>query len=918
MPAEKKPENNQNQEKKEKQDKLIEVTDSNIGKVKMRDLSEEMKKSYLDYAMSVIVARALPDVRDGLKPVHRRVLYAMNELGLRSNVKFRKSATVVGDVLGKYHPHGDIAVYDTMVRMAQNFSLRYTLVDGQGNFGSMDGDSAAAMRYTESRMTKISEDMLADIEKNTVDFVPNYDGTRNEPRVLPAKVPQLLLNGTVGIAVGMASNIPPHNLGELIDGTIALIDNPDVTTEELVQYIKGPDFPTGGIVFGQEAVKAAYGTGRGKIIIRGVADIIEGKNGRFKIIVSEIPYQVNKADLIAKIADLVKNKKIESISDLRDESDRKSGVRIVIELKQNAYPKKILNKLYILTNLQVSYHFNMVALHDGIQPKTMTLKDMLDEFVLHRKEVITRRTQFDLDRAKERAHILEGLKKALDHIDEIIKTIKQSKDKSIAHKNLMENFGLSDKQAAAILEMKLSTLSGLERQKIVDELKEKLALIKKLTEILASETMIFGIVKDELLEMKEKYADERRTKIMPGSIEEFKVEDLVPNEQVIVTLTQDNYIKRVPVSTYRTQKRGGKGKSGMTTKQEDTVKKLIVTMTHNSILFFTNKGRVFKNKVFEIPAASRKAKGQALVNFLQLAPNEKITTVLCTDENLKGAKYLFMTTKQGMVKKTELEKFDNVRQTGLIAIKIRDNDELMWVLPTNGENEALIISKKGQSIHFSEKEVRPMGRAASGVRGIKLREGDEVISSNIIVAPDAEVFNITENGYGKRTSISEFTLQRRGGIGLRAAKVTSKTGNIVTTEVIYDLEKDIVVISSKGIVLRTEMRSVKRLGRDTQGVRIIKLNKDDKVASMTVFKKIAKKDLTNDKAPAHDETNKNPKLDLKTSEKPKVELVVKGKKIIAEQKDPIKIKSKDPKEIIKKDSKNKITEDKDKSPNYWG
>lgn len=944
----------QNDQKKEILPEEKRSVDLNIGNVKIRNLSEEMKKSYLDYAMSVIVARALPDVRDGLKPVHRRVLYAMHELGLKSNVKFRKSATVVGDVLGKYHPHGDVAVYDTIVRMAQSFSLRYPLIDGQGNFGSMDGDRAAAMRYTETRMTRISEEMLADIEKNTVDFLPNYDGTRTEPKVLPAKIPQLLLNGTLGIAVGMASDIPPHNLGELVDGLNAIIDNPEITTDELVQYVKGPDFPTGGVVFGSETIKAAYGTGKGKIIVRGVAEIEEEKSGRHRIMISEIPYQVNKAELIAKIAELVKAKKIDGISDLRDESDRKSGVRIVIELKQNAYPKKVLNKLYKHTNLQIAYHFNMVALLDGIQPKTMTLKDILEQFVFHRKKIVIRRTKFDLEKAKERAHILEGLKKALEHIDEIVKTIKQSKDKLIAHKNLVTRFKLTDKQTAAILEMKLSTLSGLERQKINNELKEKLKLIQDLSGVLKSEKKVLEIVKKELFEMKEKYADKRKTKIMPGGIKEFKVEDLVPNEQVVVTLTRDNYIKRVPIGTYQTQKRGGKGKSGMTTKEKDIVKQLIVTMTHNSILFFTSKGRVFKNKVFEIPSASRKAKGQALVNFLQLAPDERVTTILCTDGNLCDAKYLFMTTKKGVIKKTPLQKFENVRSSGLIAIKLKDSDELGWVLPSTGNDEFLIISAKGQSIHFSESDVRPMGRAASGVRGIRLREGDIVISSNVIKDDQAEVFSISENGYGKRTSIGEFTLQKRGGIGLRAAKVTQKTGSIIAVEVIYDIKKEVVVISSKGIVLRTEIRSVKRLGRDTQGVRIIRLNPDDKLASMTVFQKISKKEITSKGQSQNVQKNQNtrvisnkntskksdPKIqkpiqsNLHTTKKnnhisqnqkiikpqpkvrPKIDLYIKGKKVTREQKDIPQYSTKDIKSVLKKDIKNKPP--KDDSPNYWG
>lgn len=810
--------------------------DKHIGKLKPRVLETEMQESYLAYAMSVIVARALPDVRDGLKPVHRRVLYAMHELGLKPGTKYRKSATVVGDVLGKYHPHGDVAVYDTMVRLAQPFAMRYTMVDGQGNFGSMDGDSAAAMRYTEARLAKISDEMLSDIDKNTVDFVDNYDATRKEPAILPAKVPQLLLNGTIGIAVGMATTIPPHNLSELADGITALIENPDLTTEDLMEYIKGPDFPTGGIVYGTESIKGAYGTGRGKIIIRAVANIEEHKNGKFRIVVSEIPYQVNKAELIAKIAELVKLKKVEGITDLRDESDRKSGVRIVIELKQNAYPKKVLNKLYQFTNLQTSFHFNMLALVNGIQPKTLTLKDILDEFIKHRKLVVTRRTQFELDRAKERAHILEGLKKALDHIDEVITTIRESETKDIAYKNLIAKFGFSDAQTTAILEMKLSTLAGLERKKIEDELAEKLKIIAELTAILASEAKILGIVKDELAQTKEKYHDERRTKIMPGGITEFSVEDLVPNEQVIVTITKDNYIKRVPVSIYRAQKRGGKGKTGMDTKESDSILQLLVAMTHDNISFFTNYGRVFNSMVHEIPASGRQAKGQALVNFLQLKPDEKVTTALCfTGKKETDEKYLFMTTEQGVVKKTPIEQFKNIRKSGLICIKLQDKDRLNWVFATNGSNEISIVTRSGQSVHFNESEVRPMGRSAGGVRGIKLRTEDAVISTDVIQNEQAEIFTISEHGYGKRTPIGEFTLQKRGGIGLRAAKVSPKTGKLVSSKVIYSTEGDAVVVSKKGIVLRTALSSVKKLGRDTQGVRIIKPNDHDEVASMTVF-----------------------------------------------------------------------------------
>lgn len=843
------------------------IPDDNIGKINPRNIEQEMQESYLAYAMSVIVSRALPDARDGLKPVHRRVLYAMHEIGLTPNSKYRKSATVVGDVLGKYHPHGDIAVYDTLVRMAQSFSLRYPLIDGQGNFGSMDGDSAAAMRYTEARMSKITQEMLADIDKETVDMTDNYDGTRKEPVVLPAKIPQLLLNGTLGIAVGMATQIPPHNLSEVIDGTVALIGNSDLNTEDLIKYIKGPDFPTGGIVFGKDTILEAYGTGKGKIIIRGVAEIEEStKNNKSHIIISEIPYQINKADLIAKIAELVKNKKIEGITDLRDESDRKSGVRIVIELKNNAYPKKILNKLYTLTNLQTSYHFNMLALVDGIQPKTLTLKQIIEEFIKHRKEIVTRRTKYELNKAKDRAHILEGLKKALDHIDKIISLIKSSETKEIAHENLIKDFNLSDKQASAILEMKLSTLAGLERKKIDDELKEKLELIKKLTEILGSESKILNIIKKELLEIKEKYSDDRKTKIMSGGIKEFKMEDLVPNEQVVVTITKDNYIKKVPMSAYRSQKRGGKGKAGITTKEKDSVDQLLVTMTHNKILFFTDKGRVFCSMVYEIPTSGRKAKGQALVNFLELSSDEKVTSVLSYN-NMSDKKYLFMTTTNGYVKKTSIDKFSNVRRSGLVAIKLNENDKLRWVSPTSGNNEIILITKNGQSIHFNESQVREMGRSARGVRGIRLRPSDYLISANVIVDQKASIFTISEKGFGKRTTICEFTLQNRGGIGLRAARITSKTGKIVASQIVDNLEDDIVIISQKGIILRTSVKSVKKLRRDTQGVRLIKIANDDAVASMSIFSKEKEKETSNQQNLNFPRNNK-----FKTKEEDKVQI----------------------------------------------
>jgi len=808
------------------------------GLVQKRNIESEMKNSYLDYAMSVIVARALPDVRDGLKPVHRRVLFSMNELGLTSKAKYRKSATVVGDVLGKYHPHGDIAVYDSLVRMAQNFAMRYPLVDGQGNFGSIDGDNPAAMRYTEAKMKALSEEMLADIDKNTVNFSPNFDGSRLEPNVLPAKVPQLLLNGTLGIAVGMATNIPPHNLNEIIDGTIKVIDNPDISIDELMESIPGPDFPTGGEIFNPENVKMAYTTGKGPVLMRAVANIEEKKNGGFRIIVSEIPYQVNKAELISKIADLVKQKKIEGISDLRDESDRKEGVRIVIELKNNAYSKKILNQLYELTVMQSVFHVNMLALIDGLQPKILTLKNVLEEFIKHRRKVVRRRTEFDLSKAKDREHILEGLKKALDHIDEIIKIIKKSETKEVAHKNLIVNFKFSDKQSSAILEMKLSALAGLERKKIEDELEEKRKLIALLEKILASESEILKIIKNELSDIKEKYSDARRTKINKKNIGNFSDEDLIPNEQVIVSLTKSNYIKRVPVSTYRAQQRGGKGVAGMATKEEDSVDHLLVTSTLDDIMFFTDKGRVFNCKVYDIPSASRQAKGQAIVNILQISPEEKVTAVISLNvKNNNLNKYFFMGTEKGVVKKTEIDAYKNVRKTGIIAIKLNQGDELKWVSTTTGSDNIIMVTRNGQSINFYEKDVRSMGRSAAGVRGIKLKNDDEVIAMDISTNIESFVFTILENGFGKKTKIKNFNLQKRGGIGIRASKTSNKTGKVVEALVDSSEEGDIVIISKQGQVIRTSIKSVKQLGRDTQGVTMMRLNAGDKVSSMTILKK---------------------------------------------------------------------------------
>ncbi|HPH78907.1 MAG TPA: DNA gyrase subunit A, partial [bacterium] len=687
----------------------------NIGYIRQVNIVDEMEKSYLDYAMSVIVQRALPDARDGFKPVHRRILYVMHEIGLRYNTKFRKCATIVGDVLGKYHPHGDTAVYDSLVRMAQDWSLRYPLVWGQGNFGSMDGDSAAAYRYTEAKMQKIADEMLNDIEKDTVEWRDNYDGRLKEPSVLPSLLPNLLLNGSSGIAVGMATNIPPHNLGEIVDATVAYIDNPEITIDELMEFVKGPDFPTGGAIYGYEDIKNVYATGRGKIMVRAIAEIVETKNDKKKIIVHEIPYMVNKATLVEKIANLVKEKKIVGISDLRDESD-KDGVRIVCDLKKDAYANKILNQLYKYTPMQTSFPANVLALVDEIQPKVLTLPMALEYFISHRHEVVVRRTKFELRKAEERAHILEGLKKALDVIDEVIATIKKSANREEAHKNLVKKFGFSDIQTNAILDMRLQTLAGLERKKILDELAELIKKIKELQEILASDEKVKKIIKDELLTLKQKYSDARRTKVYKNPLGKLESEALIPNEQVIVSVTRGGYIKRLPSDTYKAQKRGGKGVIGMTMKEEDVVDHFLVTYNHDDILFFTSSGRVFQSKVYEIPLASRQAKGLAAVNLLQLGPEEKISGVITIDDYRRG-KYLFMATKKGRVKKTEMRYFKKVRKSGLLAIKLNPDDELKWVKVTYGMDEVMLVTKKGQSIRFKEGDVRGMGRNASGVRG---------------------------------------------------------------------------------------------------------------------------------------------------------------------------------------------------------
>ncbi|MFH1583338.1 MAG: DNA gyrase subunit A [Candidatus Falkowbacteria bacterium] len=811
------------------------------GIVDPQPINEEMRKSYLDYAMSVIVSRALPDVRDGLKPVHRRILYAMWSIGLRAGARFRKSATVVGEVLGKYHPHGDTAVYDSMVRMAQDFSMRYTLVRGQGNFGSMDGDRAAAMRYTEAKLSAIAEELLFDIEKNTVNFIPNFDGSHQEPLVMPAKLPNLLLNGAMGIAVGMATNIPPHNLRELTDAITHLISNPEATVEDLMQFVKGPDFPTGGVIYNQKDILQAYATGKGGIVMRGVAEAVENKNGMFQIIISEIPYQINKSTLVEKIAELVKDKKIEGIKDLRDESD-KDGVRVVVDLKKDAYPKKILNSLFKMTQLQETFHVNMLALVDGIQPKVLTLKMVLEEYIKHRTEVVKRRTQFDLDKARERAHILEGLMIALNNIDAVIKIIKASRDKEIAKVNLMKKFKLSERQTIAILDMKLSTLANLERLKIANELKEKLALIKELKSILKSTLRIKDIIKKEIKDLSEKFGDDRKTKVITHGVKEFSTEDLVPNEDAVVMMTRDGYIKRTTPDTFKVQGRGGKGVIGLTTKEEDMVEFMFTTMTHNDLLFFTTKGRVFQLKAYEIPQAQRTAKGTPIVNFLQLAGGEKITSVLPLDK-LAKSKYLFFATEKGLVKKVKIDAFSNVRRSGLIAIKIKDDDLLIWAKPTDGNDHIELVTAQGQAIRFKESDVRDMGRNAAGVRGIRLKKKDDTVVGMGVIKNDKEkikkyqLLAISEHGFGKRTPIGLYKVQGRGGSGIKTAKVTFKTGKLISAFVVNAevmADKDMIIISEKGQVIRLTFKTVSQLGRDTQGVRLMRFKEiSDKVACVT-------------------------------------------------------------------------------------
>jgi len=824
--------------------------DSVRGNVTQREIVTELKESYIDYAMSVIVSRALPDVRDGFKPVHRKVLYAMNELGLGASAKFRKSAAVTGDVLAKYHPHGDVAVYETMVRMAQDFNMRYPLINGQGNWGSIDGDGAAAMRYTECKLTKIGELMLQDIDRDTVKFVDNYDGTRQEPVVLPAPLPQLLLNGTLGIAVGMATNIPPHNLTEVLDASIHLLDHPKAETEDLFEFIQGPDFPTGGIIYDQKEIISAYSQGKGSILMRGKADVVEKKDGAEQIVITEIPYQVLKSTLVEDLANLVTEKKVEGIKDIRDLSDRE-GMRIVIDVKRGFEPQRILNRLYKFTNLQKSFHLNLLALVDGIQPEILSLSDVLKYFIKHREEVVTRRTKFDLEKAKERAHILEGLMIALKNIDEVIKVIKKSADKEEAKANLIKKFKLSERQAVAILEMRLQTLVGLERQKIEEELKALMDLIKELMAILKSPEKLKAIIKKEFVDMKEKFGDKRRTKVVKGKLGEITEVDLVPLEETIVTLTTGGYIKRINPATYKIQKRGGKGIMGMKTMQDDIVEHFICASTHDNLMFFTDSGKVFQTQVYEIPEGTRVARGRGVMNFLELSTEEKVLSLIPMQKPAPGKpvngtlgfekdKYLVMVTKNGRIKKTALTEFENVRKSGIISIKLEKGDSLRKVVKTSGEDDIILATKNGNSIRFKEKDIRPMGRSAAGVKGLRLKGNDEVIGMNVIEKkPGKQYFLIVmENGYGKRTDVSQYKTQGRGGSGIKAAKITSKTGPVVMSSILEDVadEEDLIVISRKGQVIRTSVKSISLLGRATQGVRIMRLDEGDKVASGACLK----------------------------------------------------------------------------------
>lgn len=832
----------QQQEHKPVEGEVLTQTDHSHSKtVEIRTVEDVMEDNFLRYSMSVIVDRALPDVRDGMKPVHRRIVYVMDKMGIGPASKTVKSAQIVGEVMGKYHPHGDSSIYDAMVRMAQDWVGRYPLVQGQGNFGSMDGDPPAAMRYTEAKMTRVSEALLADIDKETVDFRDTYDATHQEPVVLPAKLPNLLLNGQVGIAVGMATNIPTHNLGEIVDATVALIDNPEATLDDLMKYIKGPDFPTGAVVYGGAPMRQAYATGRGSVTIRAVANIEEAKRGRHQIIVTEMPYGVNKATLIEKIADLVHDKKLTTISDLRDESARGS-VRVVIELKKDAYPKKVLNQLYKLTALQTNFHYNMLALVEtgtnpvALQPRVLGLHDILHEFIKHRQKVVRRRTEYELRKAKERAHILEGYKIALDHIDEIIRTIRASKTQDEAEKALIEKFGLSVIQAKAILAMQLRRLTGLEREAIENELAELRKKIAYFEKVLADENEILRIIKEELLEIKEKYGDERRSKIINTEVGKFSDEELIPEEDTVVLVTTENYIKRTLASDYRRQNRGGKGKRGMTTKEEDVIDQLVPASTHDWLLFFTNKGRVFRLKAYEVPAASLAAKGVAAVNLLQLQPEEKITSIINLAKDVGSDGYLFMATTKGTVKKTAVSDYANIRTNGLIAINLGDGDELRWIKQTDGKSDVIISTSAGQAVRFNEEECRPMGRAARGVRGVRLRPNDSVVGMDVVASADQTLLVLSANGYGKITKVANFPSHKRGGVGIKAATVTAKTGPIVTVQTLESDAVEAIIISQGGQTIRVGLGDIPTLGRTTQGVRVMRLSDDDSVSSIGIMR----------------------------------------------------------------------------------
>ena len=800
------------------------------------NIAQEMRTAYLDYAMSVITARALPDARDGLKPVHRRILFAMNSMGLTPGAKFRKSATIVGEVLGNYHPHGDASVYDAMVKSAQDFSYRYPLVMGQGNFGSIDGDGAAAYRYTEAKMSKISMEMMRDIEKDTVQMDANYDGTKKEPRVLPTAVPSLLLNGTLGIAVGMATNIPPHNLREIVDATIHLIDNPQATTEDLCEHVKGPDFPVGGIAFGQSDIRAAYATGRGGVVVRGEAEIFETKSGQFQIIITSIPFRVVKSNLIEKIADLVREKKLEGIKGLRDESTK--DIRVVIDLKSGAQPQKVLNYLYKHTELESTFHYNVVALVDGI-PQTLALKGALEAFVGHRKEVVRRRTEYDLKRALEKEHILLGLKKALDHIDEIIKTIRASKDTPDAHAQLVKKFKFSDIQATAILEMKLQRLAGLERKKIEDDLKAVQVLIAELQAILASVKKMLSIIKGELADIREKYGDDRRTKIVKHKAKEFNPEDLIADKEEVLVYTSGGYVKRTDPSEFRTQKRGGVGVVDLNTKEEDFVTMSLTTSSHSDLLFFSDKGKAYQIKMYDLPEGKRATRGKSIMNFLQLSDGEKITSILPMPKDMKELKgiSLMMITKEGTVKKSSADSFKDVRRNGLIAIRLEDKDELLAAMFVTGEDNVILTTQNGQSIRFHNTDVREMGRTAAGVIGMKIDKGDVIIACDKVLAgiKGQELLIMTANGYGKKTKLSEYKTQKRGGSGIKTVKVTAKTGMLMVARVVTSENEELLAVSKDSQVIRTEVSSIPTLGRDTQGVRIMKLREGDSVASFNLL-----------------------------------------------------------------------------------